>query len=87
MDEKKHESGAGSLNNASGDESPVRLEEGKDEVFWLDEDETIARVKAFPNESNPIFLTWKRDDPSNPRQWPKWKRWYTLSDINGKCIS
>lgn len=75
MDEKKLESGAGSLNNSSGDESPVRLEEGKKEALWLDEDETIARVKAYPDETTPIYVTWKQDDPANPRKWPAWKRW------------
>jgi len=75
MDEKKVESGAGSFKNSSGDQSPVRLEEGKKEALWLDEDETIARVKAYPNETTPIYITWKRDDPTYPRRWPKWKRW------------
>lgn len=74
-DEKHDSSGKSSL--AAGDESPTRLENGKaDTALLLNEQEILARVRAHPDDATPIFLTFSKHDSDNPRQWPKWKKWY-----------
>ena len=60
------------------DESPARLEKGTEEFLVLNEEEALARARAHPESTVPIYITFRAGhDPSNPRHWPKWKRWWT----------
>lgn len=76
MDEKKDESAVKIPHGTAGDESPTRIEEGEKGGLLLDEEQAIARVKAYPDDATPIYLTWSHNDSTNPRNWPKWKKWY-----------
>ena len=67
FEEKKSESATGF---PDGDESPSRIEEGGKSGLLLDEEDATARVKAYPDDATPIYLTWKHNDPTNPRNWP-----------------
>ncbi|KAF2089142.1 MFS general substrate transporter [Saccharata proteae CBS 121410] len=42
----------------------------------LSEDEALRRAKELPNDTEPVYLTYAVNDRDNPRNWPKWKRWY-----------
>ncbi|KAK5132524.1 hypothetical protein LTR08_008908 [Meristemomyces frigidus] len=74
IDEKHDDSGKTSL--SPGDESPSRLEVGADIGLWLSEEETLARARAHPDDATPIFVAFATHDVDNPRNWPKWKKWY-----------
>jgi hypothetical protein len=69
FEEKKHESATGYPDGAS-DESPTRIEEGGKGGLLLNEQEATARVKAYPDDATPIYVTWGPSDPTNPRNWP-----------------
>jgi hypothetical protein len=56
--------------HTTDEESPSRIEEGEKGGLLLSEEEAIARVKANPDDSTPIFLTWGVNDSTNPRNWP-----------------
>lgn len=62
--EKKHEP------DAASDESPTRIEEGGKGGLMMNEEEATARVKAYPDDATPIYVTWGHNDPTNPRNWP-----------------
>ena len=66
-EEKKSESATGF---PDGDESPTRIEEGRKSGLLMDEEDATARVKAYPDNATPMYLTWKLNDPMNPRNWP-----------------
>jgi hypothetical protein len=74
IDEKKDDFRPGSPHDS--DESPVRLEEGNKSGLIMSEDEATAYTKAHPKESVPIYINFGPGDLTNPRNWPKWKRWY-----------
>lgn len=42
----------------------------------MNEEQAFAKARANPNEALPILLTYSSDDHDNPRNWPKWKKWY-----------
>ena len=67
FEEKKSESAS---EFPDGDESPTRIEEGGKNGLLMDEEDATARVKAYPDDATPIYLTWKLNDPTNPRNWP-----------------
>ena len=48
--------------------------ENKSQV--LSEDEALAQARALPNEALSMYITFSPDDRDNPRNWPKWRRWY-----------
>lgn len=76
--EKKDNTSADFPHDGSGDESPTRIEEGDKGAtggLLLSEEEIIARVKANPDDSTPLYLTWAPHDKTNPRNWPAWKKW------------
>ncbi|KAK6384273.1 hypothetical protein LTR65_009749 [Meristemomyces frigidus] len=76
-DEKHDDSGKTSL--SPGDESPARLETaavGDELGLLLNEEETLARARAHPDDATPMFVTFALHDTDNPRNWPKWKKWY-----------
>jgi multidrug resistance protein len=57
-------------------ESLNRAENGDVPGEILNEEEALARARTQPASSTPIWITFAKHDPSNPRQWPKWKKWY-----------
>ena len=69
FEEKNSESATGFPNGGS-DESPTRIEEGGKSGLVMNEDDATERVKAYPDDATPIYLTWKLNDPTNPRNWP-----------------
>ena len=68
--EKKIES-----ENSNGTLSPAEIEnvEGR---AWLTEDEALARARAQPLDSMPIYVIFSPTDKDNPRNWGKMKKWY-----------
>ncbi|KAK7525417.1 polyamine transporter [Phyllosticta citriasiana] len=42
----------------------------------LSEIQALERAKRNPNDAEPIYITYGIDDHDNPRNWPKWKKWY-----------
>jgi hypothetical protein len=66
FEEKKSESATG----FPSDESPTRIEEGGKNGLVMNEEDATARVKAHPDDATPIYVTWKLNDPTNPRNWP-----------------
>ena len=57
-------------------EEKPQLSNHDDSKLMLTEDEAMARARASPNEALPITITYSWDDKDNPRNWPKWRRWY-----------
>ncbi|KAJ5919503.1 hypothetical protein N7454_009338 [Penicillium verhagenii] len=48
----------------------------EDSHLILTEEEAFAKARASPNDAFPILLTYAIDDHDNPRNWPKWRKWY-----------
>lgn len=42
----------------------------------LSGEQALAKARARPDEALPIFITYAHDDRDNPRNWPKWRKWY-----------
>ncbi|KAJ5649147.1 uncharacterized protein N7484_002870 [Penicillium longicatenatum] len=42
----------------------------------MNEEQAFAKARANPNEALPILLTYSSNDHDNPRNWPKWRKWY-----------
>lgn len=42
----------------------------------LSEEQALAKARSSLNEALPIFVTYAFDDQDNPRNWPKWRKWY-----------
>lgn len=42
----------------------------------LSEDQALAKARSSPNDALPIVITYGLNDRDNPRNWPKWKKWY-----------
>lgn len=43
---------------------------------FLSEEEALQHARDSPNDEAPIYLTYSFNDRDNPRNWPKWKKWY-----------
>ncbi|KAF2723358.1 MFS general substrate transporter [Polychaeton citri CBS 116435] len=56
--------------------SPRRIENGIPNALLLNEDDALIKARAQPNDTQPIWITFSGHDPSNPRNWPKWQKWY-----------
>jgi len=56
--------------HGTDEESPSRIEEGEKGGLFLSEEAAVAQVKACPDDATPIYLTWRTNDPTNPRNWP-----------------
>ena len=57
------------------------MEEGGDAqrenlVLHLDEQEALERARQSPDDALPIGIKYGEYDRDNPRQWPKWRKWY-----------
>lgn len=57
-----------------------KMEEGaeqrEDTVLLLSEDEALAKARANPDEALNIYVTYAENDRDNPRNWPKWRKWW-----------
>jgi hypothetical protein len=42
----------------------------------LSEDQALAKARSSPDDALPIVITYGLNDSDNPRNWPKWKKWY-----------
>lgn len=64
--------------DASALNEPVAFSESKSEHESLSETHTHHEDKmGGKGEDSPREVTWDGDrDPENPRNWPKWKKWY-----------
>lgn len=45
-------------------------------VLVLSEEQAIATARSKPNDALPILIRYAVDDRDNPRNWPKWRKWY-----------
>lgn len=43
---------------------------------FLSEEEALQHARDNPNDEAPVSLTYSFNDRDNPRNWPKWKKWY-----------
>lgn len=42
----------------------------------LSEEQALATARNHPNDALPILISYSHDDLDNPRNWPKWRKWY-----------
>lgn len=68
----------------SRDETPTRLEEKKEDYQGelVNEEEALARVRAQPDSTDPIWITFSVGDRENPRSFPRWKKWYITAMVS-----
>lgn len=45
-------------------------------TLLLSEEQALARARSNPNDALPILIKYAVNDPDNPRNWPKWRKWY-----------
>jgi hypothetical protein len=45
-------------------------------TLLLSEEQALAKARSKPNDALPILITYGLNDPDNPRNWPKWRKWY-----------
>lgn len=43
---------------------------------FLSEEEALQHARENPDDEAPVYLTYSFNDGDNPRNWPKWKKWY-----------
>lgn len=61
--------------------SSDQIEDNKSENYALvlTETEAAQHFRQNPESSTPIHIGFADDDPTNPRHWPSWRKWYVLS--------
>jgi hypothetical protein len=42
----------------------------------LSEEQALAKARSSPDDALPIVIAYGVDDVDNPRNWPKWRKWY-----------
>jgi hypothetical protein len=42
----------------------------------LSEDRALAKARSSPKDALPILITYGVNDGDNPRNWPRWRKWY-----------
>lgn len=42
----------------------------------VSEDQAFAKARSCPDEAVPMHIIYSADDRDNPRNWPKWRKWY-----------
>ncbi|KAI0475657.1 major facilitator superfamily domain-containing protein [Xylariaceae sp. FL0804] len=57
-------------------------DEQKGPRIFLDEDRAWTQARKSPQTALPVYLIFPSDDKDNPRNWPKWKRWYICCFAN-----
>ena len=45
-------------------------------ILLLSDEQALAKARSCPNDALPIVITYTPDDRDNPRNWPKWRKWY-----------
>ena len=86
-DEKQDESRKTS--QSPGDTDPSTLERNDTVLMTLsgglllNEDEALAKVRTERALTAPIFVTFNAHDPENPRDFPRWKKWYITCFVSG----
>lgn len=58
----------------------------KDHKLVLTDDEALERARRNPQDTTPIYIVYSDNDKDNPRNWPKWKRWYITLFVNSLNI-
>lgn len=73
--DSEHASTAPSLRHADAPSGspPQTLATGRK---FLSEEEALQHARQNPDDDAPIYLTYSFTDRDNPRNWPKWKKWY-----------
>ncbi|EYE90838.1 MFS transporter [Aspergillus ruber CBS 135680] len=51
-------------------------EQREDAVLLLSEEEALAKARENPDEALNIYVTYAEHDRDNPRNWPKWRKWW-----------
>lgn len=69
-----------SFPDSADETSPTRIENGKIEGVFLSEEEALKKAREDPDSTCPIYVTFGRDDVSNPRNFAAWKKWYVIRD-------
>ncbi|KUI71669.1 hypothetical protein VM1G_07090 [Cytospora mali] len=44
--------------------------------IFLSEELALDRARQYPDENESIYLVYSAHDKDNPRNWPRWKKWY-----------
>lgn len=55
-----------------------KVEDGEVEtsVLVLSEADALERARQSPDEALDIHVAYADRDKDNPRNWPKWRKWY-----------
>jgi hypothetical protein len=40
------------------------------------EEQTLQHARTFPQDKTPLHICFDENDKDNPRNFPKWKKWY-----------
>lgn len=43
---------------------------------FLSEEEALQHAREHPDDEQPVYLTYSFNDRDNPRNWPRWRKWY-----------
>jgi multidrug resistance protein len=70
VDDKKESSRAASPNASA----PNRIEKAQENGVLLNQGEALAQASNL--SGTPMYVTFASDDPTNPRNFPRWKKWY-----------
>lgn len=44
--------------------------------IFLSQEQALERARRCQDEDVPIYLAYATHDKDNPRNWPRWKKWY-----------
>ncbi|MCJ1401335.1 hypothetical protein MMC11_004547 [Xylographa trunciseda] len=53
-----------------------KIEHADSDKLMLSEEEALARAQDHPQDKEPIYLTFSKDDKENPRNWTHGKKYY-----------
>jgi hypothetical protein len=42
----------------------------------LSAEQTLQHARTFPQDKTPLYICFGQNDKDNPRNFPKWKKWY-----------
>ena len=84
--DEKQEDDSRKTSQSPGDTEPTTLERNDTTLsggLLLNEDEALAKARTERAFTVPIFVTFHEHDPENPRNFPKWKKWYITCFVSG----
>ena len=62
---------------------PEQADDEASRKLTLSESEALAYARTRSKEQLPIHLTFApNNDRDNPRNWPKWRKWYTRAVVS-----